>query len=93
MCSQKQDEEKKNPLLSNTNALNQARPTLQAMVFTGVFEELVTSTICSIFFIFSYLWWNLSKLQQQKSITFTVIKKQKNKQCWPSWVNKKRWCK
>jgi len=38
MCSQKQDEEKKNPLLSNTNALNQARPTLQAMVFTGVFE-------------------------------------------------------
>lgn len=37
--SQKQDERKRKkkhiPLLSNTNALNQAGPMLQAMVFTG----------------------------------------------------------
>lgn len=66
-------------LFSNTNALNQAGPTLQAMVLTGepVWLNLWLvpfANVISFIYLATHGEISLLKLQQQKSVTFSVIK-------------------
>lgn len=66
-------------IFSNTNALNQAGPTLQAMVLTGKPVGLNLwlvpfANVISFIYLATHGEISLLKLQQQKSVTFSVIK-------------------